>query len=129
MNSMWTYTAYMLNKYAERNPKRSGISFDNFSNFVFDILWKNYKVVFHDGKGDLLCDLKYLEKLKVLDLKEGIGFKNKNKLKQIAEVVENSSLLTGVKLLDTYRERVDKAIDFWMKRGKYNSKSKLERVY
>ena len=115
---MWTYTAYILNRFGERN-KYQDIQFGELSDFIFNNLWKKHQLVFHDGKEDLMCDLRYLDKIKVIKLEEygpdinksNIYLGNKAILKKASEKVEESALLTGVKLFDEYKERIDSAFE------------------
>jgi len=108
---VWTYTAYILNKFGEKN-NYGELSVDDLSVFVFDNLWRKQKLSFYDNREDLVLDLKYLDKLKVIDLEleKRIRLREK-KLKKISRIVEDSALLTGVTLFDEYRRRIDKAFE------------------
>lgn len=114
---MWTYTAYILNMFGERNGYTE-VQFKELSDFMFDKLWRGQHLVFHDGKEDLMCDLRYLDKLEIINLEENndydktkIKIGNEDTLKKISKIVEDSALLTGVKLFDEYRLRIDKAFE------------------
>jgi hypothetical protein len=117
---MWTYTAYILSKYLTKEPIKEGVElkFAEFANFIFKILWRNEKLVFHDSIEDLFLDIKYLEKLGILTLnksdnleKATIKIADKAKLERIAKIVEDSATLTGVELLNTYVQRINSAIE------------------
>jgi hypothetical protein len=121
---MWTYTTYILGKYSEKCEKgpQKGVEmpFKAISEFVFDVLWRKEKLVFHDGDEDLFDDFVYLEKIGVVELAgidKGnfenalIRIKDKEKLSKIVKVVQDSANLTGVKLFDEYTRRIDQAIE------------------
>ena len=123
---MWTYSAYILWKFAKK-LNCDEFSFGKFARFIFDILWKEQHLSFYDGKADLFEDLKYLKKLHVIELTEEedlekveIKIKDKKKLKIISGIVEDSSILTGVKLLDEYVRRINLAIETLEKEMKGN---------
>ena len=116
---MWTYTAYILNKFGEKGY--SQLQFKELSEFVFDELWGKGHIVFHDGDEDLLDDLRYLDKLKAIRLKDrgDVGMTlNVGSLSHMSNVVENSALLTGVKLFDEYRKRIDDSFDNYVSQKK-----------
>jgi len=117
---MWTYTAYILGKYCEKNPEKyNELPFIEFAKFVFDVLWRKNNLIFHDGIKDLFEDFKYLQKLGIVELHEEdekiekakVKIKDKEKLAQILRVVEDSGNLTGVKLFDVYARRINSAIE------------------
>jgi len=116
---MWTYTAFILGKYCEKNPEKyDELPFSEFAKFVFDVLWREKNLIFHDGIMDLFEDLKYLQKLGIIELQEDenierakLKVKDKEKLNRVVKVVEDSGTLTGVKLLDVYTKRINSAID------------------
>jgi hypothetical protein len=116
MNHMWTYTAYIINKFGEHGYRE--LQFKELSDFVFNNLWKNGNLVFHDGDEDLLDDLRYLNKVKAIELREGKNIRmtlNRGCLGHMSRVVEDSALLTGVKLFDEYKKRIDKSFDDYSK--------------
>lgn len=116
---MWTYTAYILSKYLAKEPsKETELKFTEFANFVFKVLWRQEKLVFHDSIEDLLLDIKYLEKLGIVTLQEDenlekitISVRDKVKLRQAAKIVEESATLTGVELLNTYVQKINRAVE------------------
>ena len=116
---LWTYTTYILSKYLEKKPsKEAGLKFTEFADFVFNVLWRQDKLIFHDGANDLLLDLKYLKKIGIIEFEENanvekieVKIKDKAKLKQVAKVVEDSATLTGVELLNAYVQRINKAVE------------------
>jgi hypothetical protein len=115
---MWTYTTYVLGKYCDKNPKRcEELEFEDLYNFIFNNLWLKEKLVFHDGMQDLLLDLDYLKKLGVISFegnedpkKITIKITNKEALSKISKIVDDSFTLTGVKIFDDYKKRIDRAI-------------------
>ena len=114
---MWTYTLYILDKYMQKNDKRSELNFEELANFIFVTLWRKHHLVFHDGRNDLREDLRYMSKLGMITLEDNEDFgrikikiANKEKLEQATEIVENSANLTGVKLFEDYKERIDEAL-------------------
>ncbi len=119
---MWTYTTYIFGKYCEkcegRPQKCDDLQFKEFSDFVFDILWRKKKLVFHDGEEDLYDDFRYLQKLGIVQLegnennieKVRIKITDQTKLNKIVKVVEDSANLTGVKLFDQYTIRINEAV-------------------
>ena len=119
---MWTYTSYILGKYCEKcgKPEQecTDLPFKEFSDFIFDVLWRKKKLVFHDGEEDLLDDFVYLQKIGVVQL-EGdekvmdrirIRIADKAKLFQIVKVVEESANTTKVKLFDEYNNIINEAL-------------------
>ncbi len=117
---MWTYTTYIFGKYCEKcEPQEcTDLSFKQFSDFVFDVLWRQKKLVFHDGEEDLFDDFVYLQKLGVVKLegdeknieKARITITDKPKLLKIVKVVEDSANLTKIKLFDVYTSRINEAV-------------------
>ena len=79
------------------------------------------KLVFHDGDADLFDDLRYIEKIGIIELegadqgnleKTHIRIKDKEKLSKIVKVVERpTNKFTGVKLFNEYTSRIDRAIE------------------
>jgi hypothetical protein len=114
---VWNFTAYILWKYAERVGAKEGISFRDFSEFVFARLGRNKKVFFHDGKQDLLKDIKYLEELGFVNIKESEHIDdwiiqiNKEKLKAVADSLESFAKSTGVGLMMEYLNRIKQAVN------------------
>jgi len=119
---MWTYTTYILGKYSEKCEQGSqgnDMLFKDIAGFVFDVLWRKEKLVFHDGDEDLYDDFRYLEKIGIVEIegadgsfeKTHIKIKDKEKLSKIVKVVEDSANLTGVKLFDEYTSRINRAIE------------------
>lgn len=116
---MWTYTAYILYKYYERKNNPTQITFKELVNFIFNILWREFRVAFHDSKKDLFLDLEYLESLKVIKLEKGgehhdgciIKIVDPTRLKKIADVVEESYSSTGIELLQIYSKKINAAIN------------------
>ena len=68
---MWTYTTYILSKYFKKYPeKEAELKFSEFADFIFHVLWRKNKLIFHDGKQDLYMDLKYLKRIRIIELEE-----------------------------------------------------------
>jgi hypothetical protein len=116
---MWTYTAYIINKFGENGYRQ--LWFKELSEFVFDELWRKGNLVFHDGDEDLLDDLRYLDKMKAIRLSDGEEVSmalNIGSLGHMSKVVEDSALLTGVKLFDEYKRRIDITFDKYVSQNK-----------
>jgi len=116
--SLWTYTAYTLWKFFETQPQLKGeIEFRKLKEIFFDILFKESKVVWLDGPGDLLADLLFLKRIGVIDLEEDeaerikIRLKDKGKLNGIAQIVKNSPRIIKVELNGEYTKRIDEGIE------------------
>ena len=107
---MWTYTAYILNGFGERN-NYSEIQFDELSNFVFGNLWQKQHLSFYETEEELKNDLRYLDRLGMIKFKQDKISLNCSKLAMISKIVEDSPLLTGVKLFDEYNRRINRAFD------------------
>lgn len=108
---MFTYTAYILNRFGERNDY-DAVRFSDLSSFVFDDLWRGQKLSFYESKEELLDDLRYLDRLNVVKLRGNVRRRielNKEKLEKISNIVEDSGQLTGVALFDEYKRRIDDA--------------------
>jgi len=113
---MWTYTSYILFKLFEKKTETRQLTFEEVADFVFKVLWRKEKLAFHEDRNDLLGDLQYLEKMGIITLQKTDGktiiqIKDKKRLEEAVEIVENAGTLTGVKLLDTYVERINRAIE------------------
>jgi hypothetical protein len=112
---LWTYTAYILEKYPKENKE---VAFQDLDNFIFDILWRKFKLAFHDGEKDLYLDLKYMGELGILDLdgnenepgKVKIKVKDEKALNEVVQTVERSHSLSGIDLFKDYKERIDSAM-------------------
>lgn len=116
---MWTYTAYIIGKYLKKRPEKGNeFKFSEFADFIFGVLWRKHKIVFHDGREDLRLDIGYLKKMGILDFEEEKEYdklrfkvKDEKKLDEVVKVVENSPQLTGVDLLNSYLQRINKAVE------------------
>src|SRR3990170_6570611 len=70
---MWTYTIYIIYTYIQH--ERPGqdyegtmhIAVKNFVNFVFNIIWTEHRIAFHDSEEDLKKDLKLLSRFGIID--------------------------------------------------------------
>jgi hypothetical protein len=115
---MWTYTAYILEKFCERKKDDcEEIEFKELNNFIFQILWRKNNLVFHDGINDLLDDLEYLKKINVITFEENkdpdkiiLKINDRNILLKISKIVDESAKLTGINLFNEYKERIDRAV-------------------
>jgi hypothetical protein len=114
---LWTYTTYILWKYFEKHPEKKRLKFNELATLMFDKLFREKKVVFHDGIKDLYDDLIYLKGLGVLDFEETEGFekieitiKDEEKLNEIAKVVKNSPFVEKIDLLKEYLRRIDEGV-------------------
>jgi len=111
---VWTYTAYILWKYAEEVKRGTELSFDDFVDFVFVDLGRKHRLFLHDGREDLYLDLKYLEDLGAIEIEndsnEKIKITNRDELRRIASIVEDFPRRGKVELLREYLYRIDDAI-------------------
>ena len=107
---MWTYTAYILNRFGEKNGY-SEINFKELSNRNSDNLWRKHHLVFHDGEEDLRDDLRYLDRMGMIKFDHNKIRLNCAHLAHVSRIVEDSPLLTGVKLFEEYNRRIDEAFD------------------
>lgn len=111
----WSFTAYILWKYAERVGKRERIQFRDIYDFVFAKLGRNKKVFFHDGKLDLLKDIEYLEELGYVNIKRGERIDDwiiqiNEDLEAVADSLESFAKRTGVGLMMDYLNRIKQAV-------------------
>jgi len=114
---MWTYTLYMLDAFIRRRGKYSNIKFkfEDFSNFVFEDLWKNQKIVFHDTAKDLLKDVRYLGELNLVQYNE-----NSNRIsitdgqyatiRKITVELKNDPIRERVPLVATYINKIEASV-------------------
>ncbi len=114
---MWTYTAYILEKYCEKN-KCDELLFKEIDNFFFDILWRKEHLSFYENSLGLYEDLDYLRELGIIEFDEKdksietkIKIKEKKTLSKIAKMVEDSSKLTGIRLFEEYKKRINSALE------------------
>ena len=108
---MWTFTAYILWKLS-RAKGSNKIRFSELVHFMFDILWKRYKMALNDSSKELEREVKYLEELGAVKFNESKEIIiNENELKRIAQVVEHSSLKDQLVLYEEYLNRIKQAIE------------------
>jgi hypothetical protein len=115
--TLWTYTLYIIYKYLGCKPERSELTFQELADFIFGTLWQKQHLVFHDGKSDLRQDLRYINQLGMIQLDDNEDFgrikikvADREKLKSVANTIEQSANLTGVELFNDYAQRIDKAL-------------------
>lgn len=110
----WNFTAYILWKYSVK-MRKTRINFRDFVNFVFIELGKKQKLFFHEGEKDLYKDLKYLEDIGVIELKEDeentTEIVVKDKLAEIAKDVEKFPKIIKTRLFEEYLRRIDNAVN------------------
>jgi len=117
---MWTYTSYILWKYFEKIAAKSDeLKLSELSDFIFNTLWRKEGVIFHEGVEDLYLDLKYLQKIGVLEIYESesldetkIKVKDQEKLREAAKVAESLPDVMKLDALREYVERINKAIEY-----------------
>lgn len=120
---MWTYTTYILYmfiKYLQRKENIDleqpiEISLEKFANFVFDILWGRYGLVFHDTKDELEEDIDLLSKLGIVAYNKRsknitINFEHMKLLTKIAEGMQNDPMRAKIKIIDEYLGIIEKSI-------------------
>ena len=106
---MWTFTAYILFKLCESRG-RGTLAFSELHTFMFDVLWKKYKIVLNDSSVELKKEVEYLSELGAVEF-DGHTIKiNKDRLKKIAMVVEHSQLRDQLLLYREYLSRINQAI-------------------
>ncbi|NVM55953.1 MAG: hypothetical protein HWN66_19805 [Candidatus Helarchaeota archaeon] len=118
---MWTYTSYILSKVCEKDASKcEEFKFTDLSEFIFNILYRKHRVIFHDGEKDLYNDLYYLKELDILDFNDDndddyekiiLKIKNIDKLNGIASIVKASPRVTKIELFKDYIEKIDKAVE------------------
>ena len=111
VKSMWTYTAYILNGIRTKYGLTE-IKITDLRHFIFETLFQKEKLVFWDGVPDLAADLRHLERLDLVRVRvDIIEILDEEKLFKVARIVENAPHLTKVGLLQTYNERIKKALE------------------
>ena len=106
---MWTFTAYILFKLCESRG-RGTLAFSELHTFMFDVLWKKYKIVLNDSSVELKKEVEYLSELGAVEF-DGHTIKiNKGRLKEIALIVEHSQLRDQLLLYREYLSRINQAI-------------------
>jgi hypothetical protein len=91
------------------------ISFEKFTNFVFDVLWGKYGLVFHDTKEELEQDIDLLSKLGIVAYNKRsknitINFEHMKLLTKIAEGMQKDPMRTKIKIIDEYLATIEKSI-------------------
>ena len=115
--SMWTYASYILSRICERGTGDcTPIPFEKLSTLIFERLYKKDRIIFYDGKNDLLEDLVYLRDLNILDFNDEEDFsklefviKDREQLQRIANIVRRSGQRTKIEILNDYVNKIDKA--------------------
>ena len=67
---MWSITAYILCKIS-RGRGGEPVRFSEIDRIVFDVLWREHKIVFHDDRRELFNDLRYMAKLGAVEIVGG----------------------------------------------------------
>ena len=106
---MWTFTAYILWKLSKAKGSNR-IEFPELTHFIFDVLWKEYKIVLNDSSKELEREIEYLKELGAVNY-DGYEIEVKEKLGEIAQIVEQSSLKDQLTLYREYLSRINQAID------------------
>ena len=106
---MWTFTAYILFKLCESRG-RGTLAFSELHTFMFDVLWKKYKIVLNDSSVELKKEVEYLSELGAVEFNGHTIKINKGRLKEIALIVEHSQLRDQLLLYREYLSRINQAI-------------------
>ncbi|MGA3193248.1 MAG: hypothetical protein ABSD73_12240 [Candidatus Bathyarchaeia archaeon] len=110
---MWTYLAYILDRYWESTGKTK-ISISELYNFHNKFLWMGEHLTFWEGLDDLKADVSYLEKTNLITVKDDIIYiVNLGGLSSVSRIVNDSGQVE--KLYGIYKERIDRAMDEWLK--------------
>ena len=112
---MWTYASYILSKVCEADAVDcTAISFEKLATFIFENLYKQKKIIFYDGKNDLLEDLSYLRDLNILDFddKEDISiwiFQGNPRRYDILNALSDNDIGNNIHwLVNRHRKRIKK---------------------
>jgi hypothetical protein len=110
---MWTYLAYILERYWEATGKTK-VLISEIYDFHAKFLWMGEHLTFWEGLNDLKSDISYLEKLKSISTNgDEIQMINLGGLLSISNIVSNSDRDT--KLYEEYRARINRAMNQWLK--------------
>lgn len=91
------------------------ISFEEFANFVFNVLWGDKGLVFHDTKEDLEKDIDLLSKLGIVAYNKRsknivINFEHMKLLTKLAEGMQKDPMRSKIKIIDEYLTTIEKSI-------------------
>jgi len=123
---VWTFTSYIIWRLYEEVIKGTGreyVTIDELADFVFNTLWKKYRLVLNDSTAELEREIRYLAKLGAVEYDRGGRIKVREKLGEIARAVARSSLNDRLTLYPEYLRRIDQAIR--EVKAEYVARSKL----
>jgi hypothetical protein len=102
---------------------RKELPFSELSRFFSDYLFRRAKLSLLEGDANLLGDLEYLEKIGVISLERPGGSRDFSSIKfavkdteeidKISKIVEDSSVITGIELLEVYKTKIDDAMSMY----------------
>jgi len=105
---MWTFTAYIIWKLCKAKGVDK-IHYSELIHFIFDILWKRHKIVLNDSSKELEREVEYLKEIGAVDY-DGYEIRIKDKLKTIAQIVEQSALKDQLTLYKEYLDTINQAV-------------------
>jgi len=109
---MWTFTSYILWK-LHKAKGTDRIPFSELSHFIFDILWKKYKIVLNDSSKELEREVEYLNEIGAVEY-DGYEIYIKDGLEKVARIVEQSALKDQLTLYQEYLDKINHAISHYL---------------
>ena len=114
---MWTYLAYILDRYNAITGK-SEITVSELYKFHSKSMILRNHISFWENMNDMNNDIRYLKKLKLIDVisepEDTIKLADLKGLSKVYAIVNKPS--TAV-LFNKYKERIDDAVKFWFEDG------------
>lgn len=108
MRGVWTFTAYIIWRLSQ--AKRSDrIYVSELVHFIFDILWRRYKVVLNTNSEELEREIEFLDEIGAVDFND-YEIRIKEGLREVAKIVERSALRDQLTLYRKYVETIDQAV-------------------
>jgi hypothetical protein len=110
---MWTYLAYILNRYREITT-RDEVQVSEVYDFHNKFMILSEHISFWENLHDLHEDVLYLKKKDVISVEDfTIKITDPKNLSKIAQVVRVKGKTP--ELYDVYKERIDRAMNSWLK--------------
>ncbi len=106
---MWTFTAYILFRLCEAKG-RDAVSFSELHTFMFNVLWRKYKIVLNDSSVELRKEVEFLSELGAVEFDGHTIRINRGRLKEVAMIVERSQLRDQLLLYREYLSRIEQAV-------------------
>jgi len=92
-----------------KDTGKEHVTIDELADFIFNTLWKKYRLVLNDSTAELEREIRYLAKLGAVEY-DGGRIKVREKLGEIARAVVESSLNDRLTLYPEYLRRIDLAV-------------------